>query len=168
MLRALSAKIAGAYDQCYDRYLKPTFVHTLWEKLDRAGHHSVSLSRTDWIISAVFAGLALLLTLRGFHLAELGAKLFGSSTFMQADIGRVLDNMTSTRGEHSRTAVHPLSSILLTPIGLLLQLFGLSTHDAAKSMTVAIMTLNGGFFFLTLRCGACRVWSPACSARYFY
>jgi hypothetical protein len=77
---------------------------------------------------------------------------YGKSVWFEADIHRVLGNMTSRMSDHGRLNVHPLFSLAAFPIVSLLQnLPGLSSFDAALLYQAAIAGIWGGSLFVVLR-----------------
>jgi hypothetical protein len=111
-----------------------------------------AFTRADFVIAAVLGGLAVALSIFGFQLTRHAYGLLQfQDIWFQADIARVVDNMTNAGGSHWRTAVHPVSSILLYPFGALLTGLGLSPLQAARLIVVGFCALNPALLFFVLR-----------------
>jgi len=107
---------------------------------------------SDFVIAAVLGGLAVALSIFGFHLIRHAYGLLEfQDIWFQADIARVIDNMTNAGGSHWRTSVHPVTSILLYPFGALLTGLGFSPLAAARLIVVSFCALNPAVLFFVLR-----------------
>lgn len=72
--------------------------------------------------------------------------------WFDADIGRVFDNLTDRFSDHYRTAVHPLSSLLLSTPTIALTHLGLPAELAARlTMAAGAGCLAATFFLLCSR-----------------
>lgn len=87
--------------------------------------------------------------------AAVGLLFVAEDTFnvwFQADVPRVLQNMTEVNSHHYRTSVHPISSIILAPVVL-----GISAMSEVPPIHVAtgvvagLSGLSAGLLFLALR-----------------
>jgi hypothetical protein len=79
-----------------------------------------------------------------------------NDTWFEADIPRVFDSMTSRTGNHYRTKVHPLFSLIAYPpvFGLKL-VFGVSPRMAVNIVITAVAMLWISSFYLLLRLIRC-------------
>ncbi|WKL56020.1 hypothetical protein Q1W73_09935 [Asticcacaulis sp. ZE23SCel15] len=144
---------SNIYSKYYDKYVESHPVNKLWDRLDRkVADDATTLSRADIILCAVMGLIGVAISLWAFAQTQRvpGINTY-MSIFLQSDVGRVAENLVTPSGNHSRTAVHPISSILLTPIGYVLTAIGLSPIAAAKAMTVAICGANVALFAATVR-----------------
>jgi hypothetical protein len=109
-------------------------------------------TRVDVLIAACFSCIAVAVSMLSFAVTshEHGLLEYGDIWF-QADIARVIDNMTNIGGSHWRTSVHPITSILFYPIGFLLTKLGLSNLQAGRAIMVTFCALNPATLFFVLR-----------------
>jgi len=145
--------ITGQVTGLYDRVMERNIIDRFWHKIGRdKAAEPVDINRIDWLIAAVFGFIGICIALYGFSLTshEVGLLEYKNIWF-QADIARVIDNMTNRGGSHWRTSVHPITSILLYPIGAFLTALGLSPTQAARMVVIFFCALNGGGIFLVLR-----------------
>lgn len=141
------------FNRYYDALIAPLGISKWWDGLDRnSGTDRQPLTRADLALAVVLGLIALSVSLWGF---EQTSRAEGINTylsiFLQADIGRVAENLVTTSGNHARTSVHPIASILLYPFGAFLTLTGLAPLTAAKVLVVTISALNAALFSLILR-----------------
>ncbi|WP_407530134.1 hypothetical protein [Methylobacterium oryzisoli] len=100
-----------------------------------------ALDGVDTALAAACALVAMLISAWGF--ATLGPALDTEHSFniwFQADTPRVVLNLTDLASNHYRTAVHPISSLLTTPLVLALAKAGVPPLLACK----ALIALAGG------------------------
>jgi hypothetical protein len=69
--------------------------------------------------------------------------------FYNADVLRVIRDLTEPGAYHDRLSVHPAFSILLMPFGLLLTKIGLSAKAAAHLLIAASTAASASLFYLT-------------------
>ncbi|CAM5771479.1 hypothetical protein LMIY3S_03522 [Labrys miyagiensis] len=106
----------------------------------------------DLLFAAIFGCLAIAVATLGFSLTSQEHGLLEyKNIWFQADIARVIDNMTNLGGSHWRTSVHPITSILLYPAGFLLAESGFSTLQVGRAIVIAFCALNPALLFLVLR-----------------
>ncbi|MCR6660110.1 MAG: hypothetical protein NVV72_12500 [Asticcacaulis sp.] len=137
----------------YDDAVNNNVIDRVWHKIGRdETAKPVVMDRIDLLIAACFCLIAICIAVSGFSLTSHEPGLLEyKNIWFQADIARVIDNMTNRGGSHWRTSVHPITSILLYPIGGLLTTLGLSPTTAARMVVLLFCALNGGMIFLVLR-----------------
>ncbi len=137
----------------YDRLCVKPGLENLWNRWDKQilSRHT-RLTRTDISLCLVFGVIGLMVALWGMSAASHAPGLYTyMSVYLEADVARVADNLVTTGGNHQRTAVHPIASLLLTPIGLTLKSLGLSPVDAARTMVLACAAINAALLCAILR-----------------
>jgi len=121
-------------------------------KPDSEPHRPEGLSISDGLFGLIIAAIAVVISIWGFR--TLGPALTNAASFniwFQADVPRVISNLTDLASNHYRTSVHPASSIILTPIVLAISKLGFSPLAAAKALIASAAALSGGLFFVVLR-----------------
>ncbi|MEE8476043.1 MAG: hypothetical protein V3T01_11855 [Myxococcota bacterium] len=89
-------------------------------------------------LAAVFLGLYLF---SAFGLSANANILRLNSSIFDMDVGRIVNDWTTNAGGR-RTHVHPLSKLVVAPIGTSLRFFaGVSAVDATRWISVVVMTL---------------------------
>jgi hypothetical protein len=79
------------------------------------------------------------------------------NTWFESDLPRVYENMTMHWGNHSRTKVHPLFSLIsYTPVYTLRKMFGMEPVSAVRAVTALMASLWIGALFILLRLVGCR------------
>jgi hypothetical protein len=110
-------------------------------------------SRILTMKGAAGIALGLLAMFFSFHLcSQLGAGLFqayAEDVWFQADLKRVVENMTDANSSHFRNKVHPIASLVVYPLTQLLQLF---VPGTAVQVTAAVAALSAGIWVVTLYC----------------
>jgi hypothetical protein len=76
--------------------------------------------------------------------------------WFDADISRVVSNMSDRAGDHYRTKVHPLFSLLTYPPVAALKALGLRRLPAVRAVMVAVAGLWAAALFALLRVIGCR------------
>ena len=147
--KAITGRMTGFYGDTINNNV----VDRPWHKIGRDETvRPACMDRIDLLIAAVFGLIAICIAVSGFSLTSHETGLLEyKNIWFQADIARVIDNMTNRGGSHWRTSVHPITSILLYPAGGLLTTLGLSPTTAARMVVVLFCALNGGMIFLVLR-----------------
>ncbi len=147
--KAIGSRVTGLYDDVMENNI----VDKLWQKIGRDDvTGTIAVNRVDLLIAAVFGLIGIGIALYGFSLTSHETGLLEyKNVWFQADIARVIDNMTNRGGSHWRTSVHPITSILFYPVGALLTTLGLSPIQAARMVVIFFCALNGGLIFLVLR-----------------
>jgi hypothetical protein len=111
------------------------------------------LLRTD--IALVSAVTILAALIAGWCASQMGQAYLDQAAYniwFDADTPRVFGNLLSPRSDHYRTAVHPVSSLVLTPPTWgLHKLVGLSQPLAAQIVVVISAAGIAGLYVLTLR-----------------
>jgi hypothetical protein len=80
------------------------------------------------------------------------------SSWFEADVARVVSNMSHRYSNHYRTAVHPLFSIASFPItNLISSTFKFSLNDSARIVSSLVASLWGALLFLILRGLGCKL-----------
>lgn len=122
----------------YDDAVNNNVIDRVWHKIGRdETAKPVVMDRIDLLIAACFCLIAICIAVSGFSLTSHEPGLLEyKNIWFQADIARVIDNMTNRGGSHWRTSVHPITSILLYPIGGLLTTLGLSPTTAARMVVL--------------------------------
>ena len=145
--------ITGRMTGFYDTVLNNNAIDRFWHKLGRdKAVKPAELDRSDMLIAAFFGFVGICIAIYGFSLTSHETGLLEyKNIWFQADIARVIDNMTNRGGSHWRTSVHPITSILLYPVAGLLTTLGLSPTTSARMVMVLFCALNGGMIFLVLR-----------------
>ena len=145
--------ITGRVTGFYNDAIENNVIDRLWHRIGRdKAAEPVTINRIDLLIAAVFALIGIGIAIYGFSLTSHETGLLEyKNIWFQADIARVTDNMTNRGGDHWRTSVHPITSILFYPIGALLTTLGLSPTEAARMVMLFFCALNGGMIFLILR-----------------
>lgn len=77
--------------------------------------------------------------------------------FFNADIKRVVDDMTVPTGRHSRLWVHPLFLLFTQPFARALMSFSLTDVQACMVLVVGCASTTGLFLYLTCRNMACSI-----------
>ena len=147
------AAVRSRFDMIYDGSVGRLGLDRLWEIVDRSAVPGrIPLERQDSLVALGMAFVGMAVAIWGFtQTAQVDALNTHLSIFLQADIGRVAENLTTTSGAHARTAVHPIASILLYPFGGLLTALGVDPVLAAQAFVVLIMGANVATFSLILR-----------------
>ena len=82
---------------------------------------------------------------------------YAQDTWFDADVSRVVSDMTSRNSSHFRTSVHPLFSLLLYPVTALIKVtFGISATSAAGIVLAFGAAALLAVFFILLRLMECR------------
>ncbi len=147
--KVISSRVTGLYNNAMENNVVDRF----WHRIGRDDvAETTAINRIDLLIAAIFGLIGIGIALYGFSLTSHETGLLEyKNIWFQADIARVIDNMTNRGGNHWRTSVHPVTSILFYPIGVLLTMLGLSPTHAARMVVVFFCALNGGLIFLVLR-----------------
>jgi hypothetical protein len=112
----------------------------------------VPVTLHDILIAAVLAAIGLAISVLGFLEASRHQGLLEyKNIWFQADIARVVDNMTNRGGSHWRTSVHPTSSIMLYPAAHILNKFGLTPLQASRAVVAVFAAFNPAMLYLVLR-----------------
>ena len=137
----------------YNHAIENNVIDRLWHRIGRDEvAEPVALNRIDLLLATVFGLIGIGIALYGFSLTSRETGLLEyKNIWFQADIARVIDNMTNRGGSHWRTSVHPITSILFYPVGALFTTLGLTPTTAARMVVVFFCALNGGLIFLVLR-----------------
>ncbi|MEM5518141.1 hypothetical protein WNY37_14375 [Henriciella sp. AS95] len=145
--------VRSLFDTVYDGSIGRLGLDGLWEKIDRSIKPGrLPLERRDISIAIGLGLIGMAVCIWAFTQTQrIDAINTHLSIFLQADIGRVADNMTSTGGAHARTSVHPIASILIYPFTAVLMAFGLGPIHAAATLVVLIMGVNVALFSLIIR-----------------
>jgi hypothetical protein len=147
--KIMTSRVTGFFDTAIENNVIDRFWHRIGR--DKTAE-TIAINRIDLLIAAVFGLIGIGIALYGFSLTSQETGLLEyKNIWFQADIARVIDNMTNRGGSHWRTSVHPITSILFYPIGVLLTTLGLSPTGAARMIVVFFCALNGGMIFLILR-----------------
>lgn len=145
--------VRGLFDKYYDAWIAPLWISVRWDSIDRsspAGRQP--LTRADWVFAALLGLVGLAVSVWGFSQTARAEGINSYlSVFLQADVPRVIDNMTTTGGDHSRAGVHPIASALLYPFGGTLTALGLSPVAATSALVMLFSGLNAALFCLILR-----------------
>lgn len=145
--------IQARFDTLFDATIHKLGVSKIWDSVDREVPASrPTLLRADALIAFSVALAGSLMSLWAFGQTNRVPELHTMfNLWLHADAPRVAENMVTTTGDHGRTSVHPLFSILLYPFGTLLTTMGLGPLTAAKSLVVVVMGANAALFSLTIR-----------------
>ncbi|WP_020180203.1 hypothetical protein [Methylopila sp. M107] len=113
---------------------------------------ALDVDRADLALALFWSAAAILISAVAFQ--ALGSSfdtMAGMNVWFQGDTPRVMENMTDPASNHYRTAVHPISSILTTPLVLAIAKLGLSAATAAKTLIALAGAANAALMFFTLR-----------------
>ncbi|MEM5518138.1 hypothetical protein WNY37_14360 [Henriciella sp. AS95] len=145
--------IQTRYNWLFDATVGKLWVTRTWDAVDRAPSTTrQALSRSDTLMALGFGLVGIAVSIWAFMQTGRAPDIHQmSSLWLQADVPRLAENMVSTAGNNSRTAVHPVLSILLYPFGKLLTVAGMDPLMAAKTLIVLIMGANAALFSLTVR-----------------
>jgi hypothetical protein len=115
---------------------------------------AVRLGRNDFMLAAILAALAAALSM--YLSSRLDARIYdetaGFDVWFQADPPRVINAMADSSSKfHYRTSVHPLSSLLTTPVVGVLRSFGVPVVMAGRALIAASGFFAAGFLLLALR-----------------
>jgi hypothetical protein len=149
MLSALQSR----YDKTFDASIGRLWIARLWNRFDRdALSTRPMLVRTDVLIALCFAVVGSAVSVWAFSQTNRVPELHTMfNLWIHADSARVAENIVTTGGDHGRTSVHPLFSILTYPFGALLTALGLAPLTAAKTLVVIVMGATTAMFSLTTR-----------------
>ncbi len=147
------AVVRRLFDKYYDAWIAPLGVSVWWDSIDRSGPaERRALTRPDMLIALVMALAGMAVSIWGFSQTARAEGINSYlSVFLQADVPRVIENMTTTGGDHSRAGVHPIASSLLYPFGGSLTALGLSPAMAGTVLVVLFSGANAALFCLLLR-----------------
>ncbi len=110
------------------------------------------LSLIDFIIAMVMAAAAALMA--NWAATRLGTSLermTSQDVWFQADTTRVIANLIDRSSNHYRVSVHPIASILLTPVTLCLRKVGVDLGVAVHALMGLMASLSIGLFFIFFR-----------------
>ena len=110
------------------------------------------LSLIDLIIAVLLAAAASLVA--NWAAAQLGTTLERNTSFdvwFQADTPRVIANLIDASSNHYRVSVHPIASILLTPITLGLTAIGINSGVAVHGLMGLMASLSIGLLYIFFR-----------------
>jgi hypothetical protein len=122
------------------------------EALERPVAVDRAFRPADAVLCVVIFAAAAAIAAWGF--AVLGPALESANSFntwFQADNPRVIANLTDVSSNHYRTAVHPIASLLLTPIVIGLHHLGLPWLMAAEALIVGCGAGGAALLFAALR-----------------
>lgn len=145
--------IRNSFDMIFDTTIGKLWISRIWDGFNRELPSSGrTLDRVDFAVALGFGLLGVLVSIWGFSQTNRVPEIHTMfNLWMDADVARVAENMTTTSGDHARTTVHPLFSILVYPFGALLTLLGVGPLTASKTLVVVIMGANAMMFSLTTR-----------------
>ncbi|MEM5518137.1 hypothetical protein WNY37_14355 [Henriciella sp. AS95] len=145
--------LQNRYNTLFDATLGKLWIARVWNGIDRtipAGRRP--LVRADILLALAFGVLGAAISLWAFSQTNRVAELHTTfNLWLHADAPRVAENMVTTSGDHGRTSVHPVFSILIFPFGGLLTALGMEPLAAAKSLIIVMMGVNAALFSLTIR-----------------
>lgn len=145
--------IQTRYNTIFDATIGRLWISRLWDGIDRDMPATrPMLSRPDILLAFGLGLVGMAVSLWGFAQTNRVPAIHTMfDLWFDADIARVAENMVTTTGEHARTSVHPLFSILVYPFGKLLTVLGVDPLAAAKALVVLVMGANAALFSLTTR-----------------
>ena len=149
MMTAVQTRISNIFDATVGRL----WITRIWDSLDREVHsNGRALTRPDILLSLMLGACGIAVSIWAFFQTGRVPELHTmTELWLQADVPRAAENMVTTAGNHGRTSVHPIYSILLYPVGRLLMALGAEPLLAAKMVTVVVMGANVTLFSLTTR-----------------
>ena len=149
MMTAVQTRISNIFDATVGRL----WITRIWDSLDREVHsNGRALTRPDILLSLMLGACGIAVSIWAFFQTGRVPELHTmTELWLQADVPRAAENMVTTAGNHGRTSVHPIYSILLYPVGRLLMALGAEPLLAAKMVTVFVMGANVTLFSLTTR-----------------
>lgn len=141
------------FDRYYDRWVAPLWLARQWDGIDRdPASDREPLVRADFIIAVGLGILACAISYWGFTQSSLAPAISTDfSIYLQADVPRVIENLTDAGSGHDRTDVHPLSAMLLTPFGSALTILGFDPDTAAMLLIMLVCSINVALVSLILR-----------------
>lgn len=101
------------------------------------------IRRKYWQDVLIIIGLAITFALALAYATQLVNPILYQEydVWFEADIKRVFDNMTDRGGDHYRTKVHPLFSLVAFPLVYLLKFAGLNNITAVRTVILAVAGL---------------------------
>lgn len=146
-------KVQTSFDAVFDATLGKLWITRVWDNIARqmSGTRKM-LTRHDVLLALALGLIGVVVSILGFAQTNRVPEIHTTfDLWFDADIARVAENLVSTKGDHGRTSVHPILSIVTYPIGALLTALGLSPLTAAKVFAVLVSGANVAMFSLTIR-----------------
>lgn len=122
------------------------------------GNHIRAIVRQYWldILIVIFLAVtAIFVSYRGTQLVD-SVIFYLNNFWFEADIPRVFSNMLFRWGDHYRTKVHPLFSLIAYPPVFGLTSLGVEPITAVRTVIAAVASLWLSLLFIVLRLVGCR------------
>ena len=127
-------------------------VFRFFSSLELQQHTAKPLFIRDALLAVLLIGVAAVVIVTGAH--RLGTTLDNARSFnlwFQADLPRVVANLTDASSSHHRVSVHAIAPTVLTSVVLGLHQFGMDLGFAGHLWMFALAGLSVGLFYLLLR-----------------